>query len=145
MPMNQGSLSIGAATLMFEPAGAHVPLLIWNMLTNEAHGYNTVQDALMGRPFFDFNGWPPSIYGIYNYSTAALPVVMFERTYIVEPGSEWQFIAHDEIGTHIGFPLPGTQTRIIQSIWDTQVPGGPSIWDTQVPGGPSLWDISIEQ
>jgi hypothetical protein len=143
MPMNQSTLSIGAASILIEPQGARWPLLIWNMLTNETHGYQTVQDALNGQPFFDFNGWPPAIYQIDNYANGPLPVVLFEHTYIVNQGSEWRFIAHDEIGTHKGFPLPGTQTRLIASYWDVLLGG--SIWDTQVPGGPSIWDAYIEQ
>jgi|SRR5215472_18485639 len=119
----------------FGPQIPQSPILITNVLTNEYHGYQTVQDVLDGNPFFDFNGWPPSIYTINNTSTGALPVVLFEKTYIVNPGQFWKFIAHDEIGSHIGWMDSGTVGLIIQSFWDVSLGG--SIWD----GGQSLWDV----
>jgi hypothetical protein len=119
----------------FGPTVIHQPLYIINRLTNEAHGYQAVHDLLAGAAFFDFNGWSPGIYLIENNSTATLPVVLFERTYLVNPGEIWNFIAHDEIGSHIAWLNTGTIGRIIESFWDVSLGG--SIWD----GGQSLWDI----
>jgi hypothetical protein len=111
------------------------PLYIWNTLTNEIKGYQSAADVLMGQPFFDFTGWPPSIYQINNASTAVLPVVLFEQTYLVEPGQLWVFIAHDEIGSHIAWLEAGNVSRTIESYWDVSLGG--SIWDA----GDSLWDV----
>jgi len=119
----------------FGPQTPQSPITIINVLTNEAHGYQTVQDVLEGQPFFDFNGWPPSIYTINNTSTGDLPVVLFEKSYVVHAGQFWKFIAHDEIGSHIGWMDTGQVSLIIQSFWDTSLGG--SIWD----GGASLWDV----
>lgn len=119
----------------YGPAVSLAPLYIWNTLTNEIHNYQTAADVLQGAPFFDFNGWPPSIYEINNSTNAVLPVVLFEQTYLVEPGSLWVFIAHDEIGSHIAWQASGAVSRTIQSFWDVSLGG--SLWDA----GASLWDV----
>ena len=126
------SLSLMTAG-QFMVATVNDPLSINNLLTGEVHGYATVGDALKGQAVFEFDYWPPGIYYIKNYANGTLPVLLFNKTYNVNPGSEWNFIAHAEIGPPFGFPIMGTQTRIVQSIWDA----GASVWD----GGTSLWDV----
>ena len=129
-----GSLSMMTAG-QFMVATVNDPLSINNVLTGEVHGYSTVEDALKGQSYFEFDYWPPGIYYIKNYADNNLPVLLFNVTYTVKPGSEWKFIAHAEIGPPAGFPIMGTQTRIISSIWDA----GASIWDS----GSSVWDSYI--
>lgn len=119
----------------YGPAVSRAPVYIWNTLTNEIHDYQDATDVLAGAKFFDFTGWPPSIYEINNNGTNPLPVVLFDQTYVVEPGQLWVFVAHDEIGSHIAWLASGEVSRIIESYWDVSLGG--SIWD----GGQSLWDV----
>lgn len=120
----------------YGPAVSQAPVYIWNTLTNQIYSYQTVADVLKGQPFFDFTEFPPSIYEISNTSSASLPVVLFEQSYSVDPGSKWVFIAHDEIGSHIAWLESGAVSLTIQSYWDVGIANG-SIWDA----GASLWDI----
>ena len=124
------------------PTGtAYKPLVIVNLLTNEMREYEAVRELLGSEPFFDFAKFKPSIYGIRNFTAAALPVVLFGKSYSVGAGQEWRFVAHDEIGSHVGpwadsgFYFDGNQTRLTQSYWDRLLGG--SIWD----GGQSVWDL----
>jgi len=119
----------------FGPTVPQRPITIINRLTNEARGYYTVGDVLSGQPYFTFNEWSPAIYQINNTSPDPLPVLLFDRVYIVQSGTLWNFIAHDEIASHAGWQDTGTIGRIIQSFWDLSLGG--SIWD----GGASLWDV----
>jgi len=119
----------------FGPTVINQPVTIVNRLTNEAYGYKTVQDVLAGAAFFDFNGWAPAIYQISNMSTGPLPVVLFGKTYVVQAGTQWNFVAHDEIASHSAWQDLGTIGRIVESFWDLILGG--SIWD----GGSSHWDV----
>jgi len=114
------------------------PLVIWNTLTSEAWGYQDVPSALHGRAAFDFDRLDPGIYGVKNNTMQVLPVLLFNRTYQVNPGTEWRFIAHDEIGSNRAILRNAAMARIVQSYWDVALGG--SIWDN----GESHWDGFIE-
>jgi len=119
----------------FGPTVPQKPITIINRLTGEARGYFTVGDVLMGQPFFTFNEWAPAIYQINNTSPDPLTVVLFDHTYVVQAGTLWNFIAHNEIASNIGWQDTGTIGRIIESFWDVSLGG--SIWDA----GASHWDV----
>ena len=111
----------------FGPTVPQKPITIISRLTGEARGFYTVQDVLRGQPFFTFNEWAPSIYQINNTATDPLPVVLFDKTYIVQPGTVWNFIAHAEIASSLGWQDTGSIGLIIESFWDVSLGG--SIWD----------------
>lgn len=128
------------------------PIYIWNTLTGEVYSYQKVQDLPLNSGsdsaiipisgpgsvgFFSFDNWPPSIYEVANNSSAAFTVILFGKSYDVEPGTLWVFFAHDEISSHAAWQRSGTVSRIIPSIWDA----GASIWDS----GNSIWDVYLSQ
>jgi hypothetical protein len=114
------------------------PLVIWNTLTSEAHGYLDVPSALAGRNEFEFEKMKPGIYGVKNYTMQVFPVLLFNRTYLVNPGTEWRFIAHDEISSHSAFLRDAAMARIIRSYWDMSLGG--SLWDDDQ----SIWDGFVD-
>jgi|SRR5215471_735637 len=113
----------------------HRPLAIWNVLTGEVRGYDTVDALLNGAAYFDFVLLPPSIYSVKNFTGTPLTVVLFGAKYTVEGGTEWRFVAHDEIAAHRDtIRLDASLGLMVRSYWDTLLGG--SIWD----GGDSIWD-----
>lgn len=125
-------------TYLYDRPKAIAPLVIGDQLQKKLYGYQSVNELLAGASFFSFNGpkWKPSIYDIVNNSGQTLQVVMFNRTYNVNDGTIWRFVAHDEIeGRTLDDAYvisDGTPTN--QPYWDPLLGG--SFWDNYQ----SPWD-----